>query len=116
MFFNATAFNQPLTFTTSSVQDISQFLRNSYSFNQPLNVLSFVSVTNMDRFMQGKTANDYDANYLSDLLIKLDQDLVFANMVNVNISFGTIKYDATGVTAYNSLINKGFIIQSGGQL
>ena len=80
------------------------------SFNQPLDSWSFVSVTNMSNFMLGKTENDYDANYLSDLLIKLDQDLVFANMVNVNLGFGTIKYDSTGVTAYNSLVSKGFII------
>ena len=86
------------------------------SFNQDISDWSFVSVTNMNNFMLLKTANDYNANYLSNLLIKLDQDLVFANMLNVNLGFGTIKYDSTGVTAYNSLVSKGFIIQSGGQV
>ena len=112
-----TNFNQPLNnWDTSKVSDMVECFYFCTSFNQNVSDWSFVSVTNMSSFMLGKTENDYDANYLSDLLIKLDQDLVFANMVNVNLGFGTIKYDSTGVTAYNSLISKGFIITSGGQV
>ena len=117
MFRGASSFNQDISnFNTSNVISMSQMFLGATAFNQNISSWSFVSVTDMSNFMLLKTENDYDANYLSDLLIKLDQDLVFANMVNVNLGFGTIKYDATGVTAYNSLINKGFIIQSGGQL
>jgi hypothetical protein len=70
----------------------------------------------MVNFMLGKSDANYNADYLSNLFIKLDQDLVFANMTSINLGFGTIKYDSTGVAAYNSLISKGFIIQSGGQV
>ena len=112
-----TSFNHPLNlWDTSSVQNMKNLFAFTTAFNQNISSWSFVSVTDMSNFMLLKTENDYDANYLSDLLIKLDQDLVFANMVNVNLGFGTIKYDSTGVTAYNSLVAKGFIIQSGGQL
>jgi len=112
-----TSFNFPLNlWDTSKVENMSQTFLSTVSFNQPLNNWSFVSITRMDNFMFGKTENNYNANYLSDLLIKLDQDLIFANMVNVNLGFGTIKYDSSGVTAYNNLISKGFIIQSGGLL
>ena len=110
-------YNHPLNnWNTAKVTDMVECFYSCASFNQPLNNWSFVSVTNMSNFMFGKTANDYNSNYFSDLLIKLDQDLIFANMVNVNLGFGTIKYDSSGVTAYNSLISKGFIIQSGGLL
>ena len=116
MFRQATNFNQPLNFDTSSVTNMNSMFQLATNFNQDISSWSFVSVVDIDRFMRSKSDSNYDAVYLSNLLIKLDQDLVFANMVNVNLGFGAIKYDATGVTAYNSLINKGFIIQSGGQL
>ena len=114
-FGNAVSFNQFLDWDVSSVTTLTSLFFGATSYNQPLDHWSFVSVIAMTNFMSGKST-EYDANYLSDLLIKLDQDLVFANMVNVNLGFGTIKYDSTGVTAYNSLVAKGFIIQSGGQL
>ena len=113
----STSFNYPLNlWDTSSVVNMQLMFAGTTSFNQRLDSWSFVSVTNINGFMTSKTDTDYNSNYLSDLLIKLDQDLVFANMVNVNLGFGTIKYDSTGVTAYNSLVAKGFIIQSGGQV
>jgi surface protein len=117
IFRSCTNYNQPLNnWDTSNVTDMVECFYFCTSFNQPVDSWSFVSVVTMSNFMLGKTSNDYNANYLSDLLIKLDQDLVFANMTNPNLGFGTIKYDATSVTAYNSLISKGFIIQSGGQV
>ncbi len=72
-------------------------------------------VTNMLGFMQFK-GSGYDVNYMDSLYIKLDQDLVFANMVNVNISFGSINYTSAGASARASLVSKGFVITSGGQV
>ena len=142
MFFNATSFNQDITtWNVSNVNtmeamfrdatnfngdittwDVSNVTRmdvmffNATSFNQDISSWNFTSVVNLANFMNGKSDANYNADYLSNLFIKLDQDLVFANMTSVSLGFGTIKYDSTGVAAYNSLISKGFIISSGGQV
>jgi hypothetical protein len=116
MFRQCTLFNQPLNlWDTSNIQNFSQIFRDCLAFNQNISDWSFVSVNNMSGFMQFK-GSEYDTAYMDDLYIKLDQDLVFANMVNVNISFGSINYTSNGAAARASLINKGFIITSGGQV
>ena len=115
MFRDAVNFNQPLNFITSNVTNMFQMFRGAVSFNQDISSWSFVSVVRMNNFMNGKGV-EYDVNYMDDLYIKLDQDLVFANMVNVNISFGSINYTTNGAAARASLVNKGFIITSGGQV
>ena len=115
MFRDAISFNQSLNFDTSKVESMVQMFWGSTSFNQDISSWSFFSVTNMSNFMILKGA-EYDTNYMDNLYIKLDQDLVFANMVNVNIGFGSINYTSAGATARASLVSKGFIITSGIQV
>ena len=115
LFRGALVFNQDLSsWDISNAENLSNMFNNARDYNQNLSNWDFSNVKDMSGFMLNKSL--YDANYLSDLLSKLDQDLVFANMINVNLDFGTIKYDSTGFTAYNSLVSKGFIITSGGQV
>ena len=69
--------------------------------------------------MLNKTAANYSTTNMDALYIKLDNavgGLVFANMTNVNINFGTINYTAAGAAARASLVSKGFIIISGVQV
>ena len=115
MFYECLEFNQPLNIDTSKVTTMQSMLRYCQNFNQPLAQLSFVSVTRMDEFL-GNVGSLYDVNYMDDLYIKLDQDLVFANMVNINLTFGAINYTAAGAAARASLVSKGFIITSGIQV
>ena len=62
MFFQATAFNQPLatsgnSWNTSAVQNMSQMFYNASAFNQPLNSWSTSAVTNMDRMFTNSAFN-----------------------------------------------------------
>jgi len=116
LFFRARDFNQSLSsWNTSLVENMQGTFRDTDDFNQDISTWSFVSVTRMNDFMFGKGA-EYDTTYMDNLYIKLDQDLVFANMVNVNISFGSINFTSAGATARASLVSKGFIITSGIQV
>ena len=115
-----TSFNHPLNlWDTSKVTNMGLCFALTTAFNQDVSSWDFSSVTTINSFMSGKTSADYDANYYDNLLIKWDNvigGLVFANMVNVNIGMGTIKYTATGASARASLISKGFVISDGGLL
>lgn len=118
MFMFASSFNQPLVIDTSGVTTMNSMFRSATSFNQPLSQLDYSSVRDLNLFMLNKTAADYEATYYDNLLIKWDDEgnggLVFANMTNVNISMGTIRYTSAGATARANLISKGFIITDGG--
>ena len=62
MFYNAVAFNQPLSFDTSSVRDMGYMFRGASVFNQPLS-FDTSSVTNMGYMFTA--ANSLSAaNYL----------------------------------------------------
>ena len=111
-----TSFNYPLNlWDTSNVVNMSALFGLTVSFNQDISSWDFTSVRNMNGFMAGK-GSEYDVNYMDNLYIKLDQDLNFSNMTNINLGFGSINYTSNGATARTSLINKGFIIQSGIQI
>jgi hypothetical protein len=115
-FRGALAFNKPLNnWNTSGATNMSFCFRDALAFNQDISNWSFVSCINMSGFMQNKGV-EYDTTYMDNLYIKLDQDLVFSNMADVNISFGSINYTSAGATARASLVSKGFIITSGIQV
>ena len=119
MFRQSPRYNQPITFTTPLVANMTGMFHSATDFNQPLDHLDFSSVTNISNFMAVKNDLNYSATNYDALLQKWDNavgGLVFANMVNVNIGMGTIKYTAAAVVARDSLINKGFIIADGGQV
>jgi hypothetical protein len=115
-----TIFNHPLNlWDTSKVETMDTMFFQTTSFNQDISSWDFSSVKSINNFMLLKTAADYNATYYDNLLIKWDNavgGLVFANMTNVNIGMGTIKYTSFGSTARANLISKGFIITDGGQV
>ena len=108
--------NVPLNWDTSNVESWQNFLYVCTDFNQDVSNLDYSSAKNLSNFMGSKSSANYDATYYDNLLIKWDSQLVFANMVNVNIGMGTIKYTAAGATAHASLLAKGFIVTDGGQI
>ena len=115
MFALNSSFNQPLnSWNTSKVEIMFNCFNGATAFNQNISSWDFTKVKNLNFFMFGKSSANYDATYYDDLLIKWDSDLVFANMTNVNINMGSIKYTTAGVTARTNLVNKGFIITDGG--
>ncbi len=138
LFQNATSFNQPLNWNTSSVQTMEEMFRNAPSFNQPLN-LNTSSVTNMRAmflgafafnqdisdwnvsnvtnfilFMSGKSAANYDAQYLSNIYEKWS---LLTLVPNLNVNFGSIKYNTSGAIGKNRLLNapKNWVLTDGGQ-
>lgn len=119
-FFRCYLFNQDISsWNVSSVTHMDFMFREATIFNKDISTWDFSSVTSISSFMFGKSFNNYDASFYDNLLIKWDNvvgGLVFANMINVNIGMGTIKYTASGATARASLVSKGFIISDGGQV
>jgi hypothetical protein len=115
LFRGALVFNQDISsWDIGRAENLQNMFNNAQDFNQTLDEWDFSNVTNMSGFMSSKST--YDIDYMDDLYIKLDQDLLFSNMANVNISFGSIQYSINGATARASLVSKGFIITSGGQV
>lgn len=110
-----TVFNRPVIMDTAKVTDMREMYLNASAFNQDISDRDYSKITQMSNFMQGKGV-EYHVSFMDNLYIKLDNaigGLVFANMSNVNISFGTINYTSVGATARASLVSKGFIISSG---
>ncbi len=116
LFRGASDFNQDISsWNIENAENLQNMFNNAADFNQDISSWDFSSVTNMNGLMTFKGA-EYDVNYMDNLYIKLDQDLVFANMVNVNLGFGSINYTSNGAAARASLVSKGFIITSGIQV
>ena len=114
--FRQTAFNDLMgDIDISNVTSLNATFQDQKTINQDISVWDYSSVTNMVNFMNGK-GSEYNPLFMDNLYIKLDQDLVFANMVFPNISFGTINYTSAGAAARASLVSKGFIITSGGEI
>jgi surface protein len=82
MFFQATAFYQPLatsgnSWNTSAVKNMSQMFYNASAFNQPLNSWNTSQVTNMDRMFYNASAFNQPLN-LWDVALVSNMNSMFA--------------------------------------
>jgi surface protein len=95
MFQSNTAFNQNIgSWDLSSCIEIRNMFSGSTAFNQNLGLWNVVKVANANGFMAGKTAANYSAANL-DSIYNGWSLLTFVN-TGITISFGTIKYTASG--------------------
>jgi len=94
MFLRNTAFNQDIgSWNTSNVTNMSTMFNNATAFNQDISDWNIANVTNFGSFMLGKTNLNYSATNLDLIYNKWSLQSV---KPNISISFGTIKYTASG--------------------
>jgi surface protein len=114
MFFNATSFNQPIgNWNTSNVTNMTFMLRSATAFNQDISDWNIANVTNFGSFMLGKTNLNYSAANLDLIYNKWSLQSV---KPNISITFGTIKYTASGQSGKNVLTGapNNWVIVDGG--
>lgn len=116
---NARAYNQPDFFDTSSAKRMDFMYFNALAFDQDISDRDYSSVLDMFNFMTGKSAANFSTTNM-DLLLNILVDpifgLVFLNMTNVNISFGSINYTSAGAAAKASLDSQGFVLIIGNEV
>jgi surface protein len=94
MFLNNTSFNQNIgSWNTSNVTNMQSMVRSATSFNQDISDWNIANVTNFSFFMLNKTNLNYSATNLDLIYNKWSLQSV---KPNISISFGTIKYTASG--------------------
>ena len=97
MFYNATAFNQPLgSWNVSRVTNMFRTFQSATAFNQNIGAWNISNVTNFAEFMLNKTFNDFSSTNLN--AIYNGWSALPSVQPNINISFGTIKYTSLGAT------------------
>lgn len=110
-FQNCTTLNVLPIFNTPNVTNVSDMFNGCTAFNKDVStMLDWSKVTNMTRFMFGKSSANYSATYYDKLLIALDA----GGQSNVTLGMGTIKHTSAGLAAKNNLIAKGWTITDGG--
>jgi surface protein len=94
MFQSATAFNQNIgSWNTGNVTNMSNMFGSSTAFNQDISDWNIANVIVFTNFMNGKTNLNYSATNLDLIYNKWSLQSV---QPNISISFGTIKYTASG--------------------
>jgi surface protein len=94
MFRSATAFNQNIgSWNVSAVTNMQDMFRSATSFNQNIGSWNVANVTNFISFMLNKTNLDYSAANLDAIYNGWSASGV---KPNITITFGTIKYTASG--------------------
>jgi len=95
MFQNATAFNQNIGgWNVGNCTNFSLMFSSATAFNQDIGSWNVAKASNLTNFMAGKTAANYSAANL-DSIYNGWSALTFVN-TGLTISFGTIKYTASG--------------------
>jgi surface protein len=116
LFQNAQNFNQPLGgWDVSAVTNMSVMFNGATNFNQYIDAWDIRNVTNFTSFMASKTPSTLSANVLGQIY---DKWSALSVNPNLNISFGTAKYDSTGVTGRGILTSSpnNWTITDGGLL
>jgi surface protein len=115
MFFRCRLFNQDIgSWITNNVTDMNNMFTQAFSFNQDISDWNVSNVANFTDFMAGKSADNYDAQYLSNIYEKWS---LLTLVPNLSINFGSIKYNTSGAIGKNRLLNapNNYIITDGGQ-
>lgn len=94
MFTNCFSFNQETNFNTENVTNMSYMFQNCDAFNQDISNWDISNVLDFTNFMFGKTFNNYDSYYLANIYSNWS---VLAVQPNLNINFGTIKFQSYGL-------------------
>jgi surface protein len=101
MFFGNSVFNQNIgSWNTSAVTNMAQMFQSATSFNQNIGSWNVANVTNFASFMAGKTNLNYSAANLDAIYNGWSASGV---KPNITITFGTIKYTASGQAGKNIL-------------
>ncbi len=110
-FQNCSIFNTLPVFNTPNVTNVTDMFNGCTAFNKDVStMLDWSKVTNMARFMLGKSSANYNATYYDRLLIVLDA----GGQSSVTLGMGTIKHTSAGATARANLLTKGWTITDGG--
>jgi surface protein len=110
MFYNARAFNQNIGgWNTSAVTNMSYMFSGAVAFNQNIGGWNVTQVTNMTNFLTGNSAMSI-ANFDSLLNGWATQNV----KSGVTLTAPALKYSSAGQTAYTTLTNKGWTINSAG--
>jgi surface protein len=92
MFRDATAFNQNISsWNTSAVTDMYQMFKDAPAFNQNIGTWNVANVENFSFFMQGKTDATFSTTNLNAIYNGWSTQAVQSSLT---IDFGTAKYTA----------------------
>lgn len=114
--FNSTPFNQNIgSWNTANVTNMERMFLNNLAFDQDLGGWNISSVTNFIEFMNGKTAANFSAANLSSIYNNWS---LLSVQPNINISFGSAKYNATAQGGRDILtgLPNSWTITDGGQV
>jgi len=114
VFQSALSFNQNIgSWNVSKVTNMFRMLNNATAFNQDISDWNIANVTNFSDFMALKTNLNYSATNLDLIYNKWSLQSVNPNL---SISFGTIKYTASGQAGKNVLTGapNNWVIVDGG--
>jgi len=93
MFYNATAFDQPLTFNTGNVTNMYRMFENATAFDQPLN-FDTSSVTRMDLMFKYATSFDQPLTFNTSSVTDMSNMFNNASSFNRALTFN----DTSSVT------------------
>ena len=91
MFYNCSAFNQPLSFVTSAVTNMSSMFANAPAFDQNIGSWNVANVLDFNGFMTGKTDATFSTTNLDAIYNGWSTQAV---QLSLDITFGTAKYTA----------------------